>query len=114
MRPHPNTVRLLYCLAAIALGLAGMFVPFIKRFCAYGASILVMIYICSLGGAAIGIFTDSRNYIAAAIGFVGGAVLGIAAGIPLGRTALAQIWLYWLLILIVAFVITRSKPLVGW
>jgi hypothetical protein len=112
MMLHPNAVRLFFCLGTLALGLVGMKVPAVKRVCAYGSAILILIYVCSLAGVALASFFDRSNYIAAAIGFFSGVALAVVLGVPLGRAAINQSWLYWLLIAAVALIIPQLKPLI--
>ena len=112
MKAYPTTTHLFFSLLALALGFWGQQSPGMRRLCSYSAAILVMIYICSLGGILVFGRIPGKGYFAPGLGFLAGAVIGVVAGIPLGRLGVSNPVVYWILILLVACVIAWLKPLI--
>jgi len=105
-------MNVVYSVAALALGIAGMKVPALRKFCSYGSAILVLLYVCSLSGILLLGRIPAKGYLAPGIGFLLGAAIGIALGIPAGRVAVHNNVVYWVFVLLVAGVIAWLKPLV--
>ena len=110
MSGYPPSTRAF--LSALVLGLAfwGSHSAVVRRGCASGTAIVVMIYVCSVAGLFIAGFLSVRNW-APLQGFAVGGALGIAAGILVGAWAVQHSWLYWSLVLLVAIVIVWLPPL---
>jgi ABC-type nitrate/sulfonate/bicarbonate transport system permease component len=106
----PASTRAFLSVVALALGYWGSHSAIVRRFCSYSAAILVMIYLFSLGGIFIAGQIPAKWEITSA-GFLVGMVVGIAVGILVGRFGVNNSVLYWLLIVLVAGVITWLPPL---
>lgn len=99
------------CLA-IATALLSLAFPAIRRVCAYAYGTTVLIYACSLAGAALGSLSGGKDYVWPAIGFFAGVAIAIALGFPLSRYAAAHQWLFWLLLATLLYVLVQMKPLI--
>jgi hypothetical protein len=69
---------------------------------AYFAGITLMVYAFCALGLIVFARIPSKGWESAAMGLAAGAIVGIAAGIPLGRAAASASWLYWTVVLVQA------------
>jgi hypothetical protein len=112
MRPQSLVTSVLVSGFVLGLGIWGHYSPTMRRVTAYGTAMLVMLYVCSLGSVVLFGWIPAKGYLAPGLAFLGGAVVGIAAGVALGRVAVENASVYWLFVAAVAGVIAWLKPLV--
>ena len=77
-----------------------------RHLIAYGTGMLVMLYVCSLASVLLFGWIPAKGYLAIGLSFLGGAIIGLIAGVAVGRFAVDNATVYWLLVLVVAGVIT--------
>jgi hypothetical protein len=74
---------------------------------------LVMLVLCSLVSVVLFGWIPAKGYLAIGLAFLGGAIVGVIAGIALGHIAVHDARVYWLLVFLVAGVLTWLPPLFG-
>jgi hypothetical protein len=96
------------CLLALALGLGGMYVSWLRHVSAYLQWIFGLVVAFGiLGIATIGRLPGEGTHYPALIGAIAGLMVGIGTGIYLGRKAVHSNWIYWLgVVLVMAIFIT--------
>jgi hypothetical protein len=112
MTSYSLASRIAFCAFVLAVAVWGHYSSAIRRFTAYGTALLVMVYVCSLGAVVLFGWIPAKGYLAAGLAFLGGAVVGVIAGVVVGKVAMDNATVYWLLVAAVAGVIAWLKPLV--
>ena len=106
MRPYGWSARLAFCAIVVGLAVWGQHSSVVRRVIAYGTGMLVMLYVCSLASVLLFGWIPAKGYLAIGLSFLGGAIIGLVAGVAVGRFAVDNATVYWLLVLMVAGVIT--------